>query len=394
MIQNRTTPTTRTHNSELFEELVRTEQALLRGLARQPEALARALGFAREASSKGQLGQLLPTTDKAQERAIMEALDDVASEKKISVPHVCRIMSAARVTRKALAHLAEGPQSDLVRKLIWDTMEARNRLLVANQGLLRSRVAHWRKRGSGCQIEGFHEEAVQEGCLALMGAIDRFQPRLGLALSSYAMTGIDAAIGGIRYSLRGNIRLSDGVRSKLKRLLEAENKLLMSNQRAPTLQETAEIAKMTLGEATFVYQAAQSEERLNLTPDEAVRYKLSSPQEQASRDADTRSDNKFRSIQIRQALQRGLRELPVVQARIIALRFGVETDAMGEAMRTKVQAQRIGKADVIADDACKPSEIAKVMNMPLAEVSQLQTWGFKALRQLLGRPLALELLHA
>ena len=370
MTTNPTTPvrTTRAQIDAQFQRLVQSERTLLRLIGRDPETLGRALRLVREAASEDCLGQLLPTATPVHESAVLAALDGLvggSSPKRIQA--TCRAMSQVRITRKALVALASGPLSTPVLQAVDATFQLRNQLLEANQGLVGRRVDSLLKRGEGGACENLREEAMQEASLALQAAIDRFQPKLGFAFSTFAMPGVDGAIREARASLRGNIRLSEGDQRKQKAILQAEARLRQELCREPELWEVAEAVGMSLAEVDAVRLAALEEARFDLTSDEAMEDNVALPKEPTSGDNEATGIAAVEQSDRQRALGLALAGLPVKQARILALRFGLEG----------------------GEELSRP-EIAIELGLPLSRVTLLEAKGLERMRLALGAALRQE----
>lgn len=366
MTQTAHVATTRAQVDGLFRDLLRTERTFLRRLAEHPEDLRQAVLLAREAIATGSLGQLLPTAEPASERALALALLDPGLEgnpvRSLAAFRACR---PARITRKALALLAAGSLAGPVREALQATLEARNRLVSANEGLVVRRVEGTLNRGEGGVCKDLHEEALQEASLALQGAVDRFQPRLGFAFSTYAMAGIDAAIREARIFLNSNIRVSDGERRKWKAILDAEHLLTGRLKREPRREELAEALGMSLEELEEVQLMRPSEASLDAAPDAeegpSPALDLSSDLDQAS------SLREVHRGELREVLHTALGDLPAGQAEVIRLRWGLE-DGLE---RTRPQ-------------------VASSLKLALARVAQLEAKGLERLKGMLGIALAFD----
>ena len=364
MTTNPTTPirTTRAQIDAQFQRLVQSERTLLRLIGREPEALERALRLVREAASEDRLGQLLPTATPAQGSSVLTALEGLAGGSTPGrIQAACRAMSHARLTRKALVALASGPLSTPVLQAVDATFELRNQLLEDNQGLVGRRVDSLLKQGKGGSCESPRQEAMQEASLALQAAIDRFQPKLGFAFSTFAMPGVDGAIREAMASLRGNIRLSDGDQRKQKAILQAETRLRGELCREPELSEIAEAVGLSLAEVDAVRQAAQVEARFDLTADEAMDDNVALPKEPVSGDNEATRIEAVEQSDRERALNQALAGLPVKEARVLALRFGLED----------------------GEELSRP-QIALRMAIPLCRVAALEASGMERMRASLG----------
>jgi RNA polymerase primary sigma factor len=260
-----------------------------------------------------------------------------------------------------LVLLASGPLSDPVLQALDATFALRNGLLDANLGLVKGRVERLLNRGGGSTCASLSAEACQEGSLALQSAIDRFQPRLGFAFSTFAVPGVDAAIREARTNLRGNLRLSEGDRRKLTAMLRAETRLLQQLHREPTLDEIAQALGLPLAEVATVRQASWAESRFDLTAEEAEADGTATPREPHSEETEeTRLATVARS-EAQAALNLAMQRLSRHQARILELRFGL--DGGGERTR---------------------SQIAASLNLPVSRVTLLEAKAIQRMQQGLG----------
>jgi RNA polymerase sigma factor (sigma-70 family) len=231
---------------------------------------------------------------------------------------------------------------------------------------------------------------MQEGNLALMSAIDRFQPRLGYAFSTFAMRGVDAAIREAKVSLRGNIRLTEGDRRKLKSILETESHLKHILLRKPSLEEIAENLGMPVAEAELVCQASQMEGRYDLSTAEARQSEVYLPHEPPPEETEATRISSIRSSEISRALVHALGQLPLSQARILALRSGMDGDGSFSQLRCQILSKRTEPTSRNGDDSCTPSEIAAELQLSVARVSQLEAWGLRGMRQVMRGMMAQE----
>ena len=85
------------------------------------------------------------------------------------------------------------------------------------------------------------DDLFQVGCIGLIKAIDNFDPAQPVRFSTY---GVPMIIGEIRRYLRDNspIRVSRSVRDTAYRVLQARERLLVQQQREPTVEQIAQKA--------------------------------------------------------------------------------------------------------------------------------------------------------
>ncbi|MGE5553174.1 MAG: sigma-70 family RNA polymerase sigma factor [Betaproteobacteria bacterium] len=208
-------------------------------------------------------------------------------------------------TAGAERHLGEAEVAELVGRARQGNGEAREELIRRNLKLVRSVVARFRR------VATEEEDLFQLGCVGLVKAVDRFDPRRGVAFSTYAVPHI---AGEILSYLRSDRLLKVG-RSTQQRAREA---LLVRDQiaqelgREPSIQEVAERLGTDQEEVVEALDALQSplslEAPLLQGEGDEVRWgdAVASP-------ADDHLD--------RLALAEGLRKLPDLERKLVELRF-------------------------------------------------------------------------
>ena len=110
--------------------------------------------------------------------------------------------------------------------------KARQQLIEGNLRLVLSVIQRFEKRGES------PDDLFQVGCIGLIKAIDNFDISLGVQFSTYAVPMI---IGELRRYLRDNnaIRVSRSLRDLAYRALSAKEKLSVSLNREPKIEEIA-----------------------------------------------------------------------------------------------------------------------------------------------------------
>ena len=98
------------------------------------------------------------------------------------------------------------------------------------------------------------DDLFQIGCIGLIKSIDNFNPDLQVKFSTYAVPMI---IGEIRRYLRDNspIRVSRSVRDTAYRVLQARERLLVQQQREPTVEQIARELGIRREEVVFAMDA-------------------------------------------------------------------------------------------------------------------------------------------
>jgi RNA polymerase sigma-B factor len=141
----------------------------------------------------------------------------------------------------------------LVRYRVHGDMAARDELVRRNLPLARRLVARYSRRGGGSG-----EDLFQVASLALVKAVDRFEPERGTALSTYAVPTI---LGEIRRHFRDTTwaaHVPRGVQELSMAVRNVEDELWSSFGRSPTPQEVAEALGATVEEVIEARQAGQA----------------------------------------------------------------------------------------------------------------------------------------
>lgn len=105
------------------------------------------------------------------------------------------------------------------------------------------------------------DDLIQEGVIALLQAVDKYDPRQGATFKTYVYSRIKGAM--IDY-LRKLDYLPKNVRQDIKRLDKEIADFYAKNQRLPTFEELAEILGMTVGEVQQVYNELLLKQYVNL----------------------------------------------------------------------------------------------------------------------------------
>jgi len=98
-------------------------------------------------------------------------------------------------------------------------------------------------------------DLVSEGVIGLMDAIERFEPERGWSFQTYAVPRVR---GAIIDSIRAADWVPRSVRTKVKTIDEARERLQLAHGRTPTDTEVAAEAEMTLAELRDVRRKARS----------------------------------------------------------------------------------------------------------------------------------------
>lgn len=128
--------------------------------------------------------------------------------------------------------------------------DAREQLVAANLRL----VWHVVRRFPAGALD--HEDLFQVGCIGLLKAIDRFDPRQAAAFSTYA---VPVILGEIRQFLRadGPLKLGRDTRRKVRLAIQTARRLEASMGREPSAAEVAAALDMDAAELAAMMESAR-----------------------------------------------------------------------------------------------------------------------------------------
>ena len=143
----------------------------------------------------------------------------------------------------------------LIRLAQEGNLEARERIVEGNVGLVWSVVRHYANRG--CELEDLY----QIGCIGLIKAIDKFDLQYDVKFSTYAVPMIT---GEIKRFLRddGMIKVSRSVKELAIRVRGAREKLTWELGREPGIEEIAQAVGASKEEVAASLEAAADVESL------------------------------------------------------------------------------------------------------------------------------------
>lgn len=144
--------------------------------------------------------------------------------------------------------LKNDEMTELLRRTKQGDMDARERLIRGNLRLVLSVLQRFTSRGENM------DDLFQVGCIGLIKAIDNFDITQPVRFSTY---GVPMIVGEIRRYLRDNspIRVSRSVRDTAYRVLQARERLLVQQQREPTVEQIARELGIRREEVVFAMDA-------------------------------------------------------------------------------------------------------------------------------------------
>ena len=125
--------------------------------------------------------------------------------------------------RNAVGRLGEGQESELLKRLASGDQEARRQLIEAHLGMVSALGRRYARRW-GVPLE----DLLQEGALALVQAVDHYDPDRGMKLSTYATWWVKQAIRRAAMAYSRPIRIPERLWEQAEELSRAERCFLGS----------------------------------------------------------------------------------------------------------------------------------------------------------------------
>lgn len=203
--------------------------------------------------------------------------------------------------------------TELLRRAADGDESARNELISANMGLVRSIANRFRDRidGSrdnhGCDFD----DLMQIGTIGMIKAINSFDPSFGTTFSTYA---VPLIIGEIRRFLRddGLIKISRTTKKQNAVILRERENFVKTRGREPTVDELSEICGMSREELVYALSSG--------TPCHSLSDQVGDDGAELE-DLLPSGDNEIDMLTDRLALKEAIRSLPPKQREIIVLRY-------------------------------------------------------------------------
>src|SRR4051794_9799272 len=143
---------------------------------------------------------------------------------------------------------------ELSRRIEQGDLLAKDRMICANLRLVVSVARQYAPSAHGVPFL----DLVQEGMLGLIRAVEKFDWRRGHRFSTYATWWIRQAVERARDGKADTIRLPVNLVRRQRRIVRAELQLAAGLDRAPTDDEVAAIAELTVDEVRAVRDAART----------------------------------------------------------------------------------------------------------------------------------------
>jgi RNA polymerase primary sigma factor len=210
--------------------------------------------------------------------------------------------------------LTAAQEVELAKRIERGDREAKERMINSN---LRLVVHNARKyMGHGVSLG----DLIQEGIVGLNRAVEKFDWRRGFKFSTYATWWIRQACQRAIANQSKTIRIPVHIDERRNKLTRIRQRFELEHGRAPTLEELAEAAGMSLRHTEEALETVEAAVSLNkrVGEDDVELGELFADPE--SVDPEASALDTMRGVAIRQAVER----LPERERRVVELRFGFD----------------------------------------------------------------------
>jgi len=232
----------------------------------------------------------------------------------------------------------EAPTSDLGRRAC-ELQALRQELVERNLYLVLINVERYAKRG------GSRDDLIQEGCIALFRAVDRFEWQRGLLFRTYAVHWLNQAFRSYIYNQSSTVRVPVYLQKALRHVRQAA--IQLGKEDAST-EELADYADLKPGLVRSALAAARGTYSIDLREDDSGTHRLGDALVDEKAPWGYTTD--LEPISLGAGLRRALDGLPERDREVVEMRFG------------------IGR-----EQECTLSEVASRYGISLERVRQIQS---------------------
>jgi len=162
-------------------------------------------------------------------------------------------------TQAVPAQLAPASDPEFEEYAVSRELELRDRLVLRHMPLVKSIAAHY------SQSTGQRDDLEQVGCVGMIKAVERYDPRLNVPFEAYARTVVSGEIFHYLRDLAPVLRVPRWYRTLNRRLHESHDRLTIALGREPSLELLAEDLNVTVAGVKEILRLRDSYNLMSLS---------------------------------------------------------------------------------------------------------------------------------